>query len=467
MKSNSVEASKRYLYHKIIAYLEGVICSDPQKGKKLPSVREICKVFKVSPPTVVKAYSELEAKGLVLAIPKSGYFIDNASRCEALAPDEKLITRIYKNARMPGVIPLSIDAAAKSSDLWTLMQRKLRRGGALEEYDVKNYSLEGDSRLRAAIAYLYTKNGIAWNYDDVIIANGYQIALIAAIKASTRSTHILVEAPCSWATLEILESLAITPIELYLQGSPSTLKSEIVRSIDRYGITSAIFSATINPITGHLPPQEIVNMLLEVLAEHRISIVETNVYGDIVFSEAQPLRISYPSEFMLCVGTFSKTISPSCGMGYVLTKRMSLDVLSSLQHTPNTISSEVQNVLAELIMDGLYEKGVNHQIQVLKKLMENMIELLEKYLPSGKVRFDRPDGGAVIWLESTNGVDSIALYNLLIDFGVSIAPGYIFSTTSKFSKCFRISYATDWSKDIPKAIATIGKQILKLECRGN
>lgn len=465
MKQRSAASTKHYLYHTIIAYLEGVIRSNPQEGKKLPSVRELCKIFQVSPPTVVKAYSELEAKELVLAVPKSGYFIAKAERCQALDPGEKLLTRIYKNARMPGVIPLSIDAAAKSSGLWPLMQQKLKREGHFEEYNVKNYSLEGDNRLRAAIAYLYTKGGSAWNYDEVLITNSYQVALIAAVKASTHSSHIFVESPCSWATLEILETLGIIPVELYLNDPLPALESKLISYIESYGITSAIFSATINPITGHLPPRSSLKALLELLSRRQISIIETNVYGEIVFTEVQPLRVSYPPRLILCVGNFSKTVSPSCSMGYVLTKSRNHEVLSSIQHAPNTISSKIQESLAQLIMNGSYEKGVANQIQTLKMLMEKMFDLLDKHLPKGKVRFSKSAGGAVIWLEVTNGVDSISLYNALIEKGISIAPGYIFSCTSKYSNCFRISFATDWSSNIPKAIAMIGAQIIRLEHR--
>jgi len=44
-------------------------------GDKLPSVRAACKELSVSPSTIFKAYYELEARGLIEARNKSGYYV--------------------------------------------------------------------------------------------------------------------------------------------------------------------------------------------------------------------------------------------------------------------------------------------------------------------------------------------------------------------------------------------------------
>ncbi|MCR5079243.1 MAG: GntR family transcriptional regulator [Bacilli bacterium] len=44
-------------------------------GSPLPSVREVALQEAVNPNTVLKAYGLLEEKGIVIAVPKKGYFV--------------------------------------------------------------------------------------------------------------------------------------------------------------------------------------------------------------------------------------------------------------------------------------------------------------------------------------------------------------------------------------------------------
>lgn len=463
MCQDDVSSHKGYLYRKIITYLEGIIHANPQKGKKLPSVREICKIFRVSPPTVVRAYSELEAKGLVLAVAKTGYFVDRAERCSILDTDKNLLSSIYRNSRMPGIIPLSIDAATNSSEFWRLMQKKLKREGSFEDYDVKNYSLEGENRLRAAIAHLYTHEEMIWSYEDVLIVNSYHHALISALKTVNKSTHVIVATPCSWSILEMLEVSGLTPVEVDLGENWPESKNRLYEAIKEHKITSAILPATINPITGILLPVEHRKSLLDLLCNEKISIIENNVYGELTFKEnRKPIRSSYPPELLICVGSFSKTVSPSFGIGYILTKTRKNEILSFIQYSPNTVSSNLQETLAQLILDGSYQLAVRQQAGKLNNNMDKMVFLLEKYIPRGQISYRKPDGGAVIWIRIANGSDSIDLYNALISKGITIAPGYIFSAKALYAKYFRLSFATDWSKDITKAISDLGIQIARL-----
>ena len=49
-------------------------------GDKLPSVRQVAEELRVNPNTVHRAYSHLEARGLIYSLPKKGVFV---TECEA------------------------------------------------------------------------------------------------------------------------------------------------------------------------------------------------------------------------------------------------------------------------------------------------------------------------------------------------------------------------------------------------
>lgn len=65
---------------------EGVLC----RGDKLPSVRHTSKSRNVSLSTVFQAYYLLEARGLISAHERSGYFVTGGASGIPSAPDPKL-----------------------------------------------------------------------------------------------------------------------------------------------------------------------------------------------------------------------------------------------------------------------------------------------------------------------------------------------------------------------------------------
>ena len=69
-------SGKQDVYLEIACRYERYIYDGLYKnGEKLPSVREVASELGVNPNTVAKAYSVLEERGLVKAIPKKGAFV--------------------------------------------------------------------------------------------------------------------------------------------------------------------------------------------------------------------------------------------------------------------------------------------------------------------------------------------------------------------------------------------------------
>ena len=68
--------AQKMLFEQIADYFRGLIAKGVYApGSVLPSVREVAMQEKVNPNTVVRAYASLEKEGLLLAVPKKGYFV--------------------------------------------------------------------------------------------------------------------------------------------------------------------------------------------------------------------------------------------------------------------------------------------------------------------------------------------------------------------------------------------------------
>ncbi|MBY4870994.1 2-aminoadipate aminotransferase, partial [Burkholderia anthina] len=75
-----------------------------------------------------------------------------------------------------------------------------------------------------------------------------------------------------------------------------------------------------------------------------------------------------------------------------------------------------------------------------------------------------PAGGYVLWVELPAQVDAMRLYQLALEQGITIGPGYMFSITDSYRNFVRLNYGSPWSPEIERAVVTVGK--LATACLG-
>lgn len=83
-----------------------VIAGDLPDGAPLPSVRQLAADLDLAPNTVVRAYSDLEAEGIVQVVPRRGYFVVGIHEQElgpAFAGLQGLIDQAVRAARQEGL----------------------------------------------------------------------------------------------------------------------------------------------------------------------------------------------------------------------------------------------------------------------------------------------------------------------------------------------------------------------------
>lgn len=120
-------------------------------GDRLPSVRQTCVTRDLSPSTVFQAYYLLESRGLVRAVPRSGYFVA---------------------ARADGVL-----LAAPGTTEPTALRRLLTAGHAEEApalLATARLLLTGEADLRSTIAAIHRGGlhrtiGKPWNDDELVL----------------------------------------------------------------------------------------------------------------------------------------------------------------------------------------------------------------------------------------------------------------------------------------------------------
>src|SRR5580658_3177893 len=167
MKRNLNRNSSDPLYLQIADGLEKMIGDEVFKiGDKLPSVRIFSNEHGVSMGTAFQAYYHLEAKGLIEARPKSGYYVRfNMRRMPGLPriadPEpvesevsvQEMIATVYRNISSDDLVnfsisapPLSLLPATKLKKSMLHAMRNSRHQGVLYE------DIQGNPELRRQLA---------------------------------------------------------------------------------------------------------------------------------------------------------------------------------------------------------------------------------------------------------------------------------------------------------------------------
>src|SRR5690606_19296855 len=119
-----------------------------------------------------------------------------------------------------------------------------------------------------------------------------------------------------------------------------------------------------------------------------------------------------------------------------------------------------QVTMAHFLSIGRYE----HHLKKLRALLHThclrYVQGIIQHFPED-VKLSRPDGGFVLWVEMNEEVDGYKLYQEALKYGISIAPGQIFSATGEYSNCMRLSYAHSYDDTVDYGLKILGGLIKK------
>ena len=220
-----METNRRqdYLYEQLSEHLEKQISEGIyQIGDKLPSIRALSNQRQVSVATVLQALSLIEAKGVVEARSKSGYYVRQQRFQRAPAPPppkadlrpqtvgvSDCVARVFRQTVGDTSVPLGAGIPAPSllplQSLSRLMSCEVRNQFAqLGSYG----NVAGHSKfIRELLRYL-NSHGCEIAKDELLITSGIMESMNLAIRSVTKPGDIVaVESPCYFGILELLESL--------------------------------------------------------------------------------------------------------------------------------------------------------------------------------------------------------------------------------------------------------------------
>jgi len=447
-----------FAYQAVYRYLNRLV-DNAQCGSatKLPSLRHLANRLKVSVSTVQYAYCLLEKEGRVRSIAKSGYFTLSDVDGQLPGTGEDLLDIFYSYARRPGMFVLSHDdptALLSLESSLLMVERELirqypRRANPL-------FQPFGELELRTALADRHTTSAAhCWYSDNVYVGADLNAILMIVLNALTlRGGTVLVESPCSWAILRVLQSFDIRVIEMPLDASHCVDLGWFNEVLTKEGIGLALLPSRVSAVNG-LAPLENRRQLADLLNRHGVWVLENDSQGELCFDRsAHRLRDWINPRRLMVMAAFDKIIGPEAPYGYLLCKHAGVELQRQFLIRSFSLPPIRQKAIARLYSSGRVDQHLISLRQLLEDRMLALARLLKLHLGT-RLRFNLPAGGSAIWVESTRPVNMRGVFDRLIKQRIFIAPGEVFSLNGLHQQNLRISFAFDWSLDIAKALGAL------------
>lgn len=440
-------------------------------GDRLPSVREASRDRGVSPSTVFAAYYLLEARSLIEARPRSGYFVSQAaiSHPEPEASDplaeersvevSELVFQVLGLVRNRAVVPLG--SAFPSPTLFPLDKLALALGKAARALDpwrtVEDLS-PGSAELRRQIALRYLGASCKVDADELVVTNGAMEALNLCLEAVTQPGDLVaIESPTFYGALQALERRGLRAVEVATHTRTGIDIAALAAVLERHPVKACWLMPNFQNPLGSLMPDASKAALVALLAERRVPLIEDDVYGELYFgTRPRPAKAWDKDGLVMHCSSFSKSLAPGFRVGWAAAGRFARDVgrrkLMSSLATP----VPMQEGLSEYLQRGGYDRHLRQLRQALVANRQIVLRTIARCFPSG-TRVTQPEGGYFVWVELPPRVDALELHRLAVSHEISVAPGHLFSADHRFKHHLRINFGHPDNNAVDAALRTIAQ----------
>ncbi|MBI1906470.1 MAG: PLP-dependent aminotransferase family protein [Rhodocyclales bacterium] len=443
-------------------------------GARLPSVRDAARARGLSINTVLAAYRQLEARGLVEARPQSGYFVrsrlpsppaprfgDGITRAQPAQPSvlDRIAVAVAAQTD-PATIDLSL-ACPKGSDFYPgerlarLVAELARRQPEL----LSDYSLPpGPARLRREICRHALDLGVTLAPDDIIVTNGCMEALQLALRAVTRAGDtIAIESPTYFNLIPLAEQLGLKTIEVPTHPDTGMSLDALELLLSERRIQAVFTMPTVHNPLGTSMPVASKRRLAALANEYRVPVIEDALYAELQFATPlQPLVKAFDRDgWVIVCSSYTKSLAPGFRIGWMAPGRFHRQ-LASLKFC----SSVAQPALLSEALGAFLESGGHAQhLRRLRRAYAGQIDrlrgIIDDAFPPG-TRATEPSGGFLVWVEMPEGCDANQLFDAALARGISITPGNLYSPSGRYRRHIRLSGCYPYTDRHIHALHTLG-----------
>ena len=444
-------------------------------GEKLPSVRTLCQQHELSKATVTHALHKLEADQLIYAVPKSGYFVAEASS-DLNTPRKIPTPSIPAQVNVPDIFRdimsrsaafdlLPSDRSTATAQHLINLNRMISKASRFHPEQKAHYYDEpkGLLKLRSAIVELYRQRNTHLTEEDLCITSGCQHALFLALMATCqRGDTVAIESPAFYGALQQLEQLGLHAIEISSDPNTGLDLQELADKSQDWPIKACIVTPNFHTPTGAKMPLANMKALVDLANQHDFYVIEDDIYGELSFRNERcpPLKSLCSQGRVILCSSFSKCLSRELRIGWIAGGRVHDKIVQLKLITQLANPQAVQEGLAEFINQGHYRRYVNQRRQHLKEQRDQLIAELKQHWGT-HIKFTHPNGGMSCWLELPSHIDTQKSYKALLEKGIVLTPGVLFSAHGLYKNHMRLSFSHPLTEARRAALHTLFRTLLQ------
>ena len=422
-------------------------------GARLPSVREGARQHRVSPSTVVAAYDQLQAQGLVEARRQRGFFVREP------APGANHARAAASSARTTAALPAPVDATALIRAMFqpragsvgpglgtlpepwldaTLTDRALRRVLAKGSDALRYGDPAGDPTLRAALARrLGGDLGIAAEPGQIVTSIGATHALELIVRTLLQpGDAVLVDEP-GWA----VEFARLSRMGVRLLPVPRGARGPdlavLARLAEQHRPRLYLTVSVLHNPTGNTLTLAAAHQILRIAEANDLTLVEDDTYAWLAPAHAPRLAALDGLQRTIYVSGFSKILAPNWRVGFLAAApALAERLIDSKLLTTLTTPAVFERAVAGCLEQGLLRRHAERVVQRLDTARQRVVRLVE----DAGCRFVTPPQGLFGWVDT--GVDTDALARRLAQDGWLLAPGSLFHATPRAGTLMRMNFAS-------------------------
>ncbi|NET34497.1 MAG: PLP-dependent aminotransferase family protein [Cyanothece sp. SIO1E1] len=470
-----------FLYERIAEAIEQSIRQGSLKeGDKLPSVRNSSEQRGVSPSTIFQAYYLLEAKGLIEARSKSGYYVTFAVQQPSRATfkiahhteptlkqlDSAFIIEEMEELRDSSTL-IRLSSAYPAPDLLPTakIQKAIIEATRMNKGQLLPYALpQGNKALRSIIGKQILEWGDYYTPDEMIITTGCMEALNLCLRAVAKPGDIIAMDQLTYFGIaQMVENLGLQVIAIPVHDETGLDIDFLEKAFQSFSVKVCLSVTNFSNPTGAVIPSAQKQRIVKLLHQYQIPLIEDDIYGDLYFGTTRPSTCKQFDQegWVMYCSSFSKTLAPGFRVGYCLPGRFVSAVLQQKRIHSISTDSLAQLSLLHFLQKGRYSFFLRKLRTALHKQSRQYAQAIRTYFPQ-EVSFLMPQGGMVLWLNFPDSFDGYQLFRAAKEQDIGISPGQVFAVEGSYKNYIRLSFSHPYDEKVEAGLKQLGQLAKKL-----
>jgi len=432
------------------AFVHAIERQTLRPGMAVPSVREFARHYGISTFTVASAYSRLVAQGWLDVRRGAGYRVAVRARngghgtVQTWQPPQLGAAWLLSDIFADHSVPIKAGCGWLPPE-WvdeTGLHQALRHQARVPAAQIGGYGHPyGYAPLREQVAADLAGQGVQVEPAQVLTTQGVTQGLDLVVRTLLKpGDAVLVESPCYTNLLQMLRLAGMRILAV-----PRTADGLDVAVLDAAAgfKPRALFVNTVlhNP-TGTTLSMANAFRVLQAAERMRLWVVEDDISRPLAAGVAPVLAALDGGERVIHVGGYSKSISPSLRVGYVVAQRDLVRDLARTKMAVGLTSPELmERIVHQVVRDGHYRPHIERVRERLTLAHGQAAARMEEL---GMEVYAQPQAGLFLWARPAGaaaGRGANRLAELALRDGIWLAPGSYFDVDEQDTPWLRFNVA--------------------------